>query len=95
MVVVVAEQFEIRPGRTAADAEPQAIARQRLHRLHAMGKFDRVPQRKLQHRDAEFDRSVTAASTDNSISGSSVGRPRPSELPTQMPGKPLASIRRA
>ena len=39
--------------------------------------------------------SVTAATTDSSISGSRVGRPRPSESPTQMPGNPLASIRRA
>ena len=34
----------------------------------------------------------SAASTD---SGSSVGRPRPSESPSHMPGKPAASVRRA
>ncbi len=93
--VVVAQQVEVVLGRTAADAKNQAVARQRLHGLHAVGKLDRMTQRQLQHADAQFDLRVTAASAASSTSGSSVGRPRPSESPTQMPGNPLASIRRA
>src|SRR6516162_2590239 len=54
-IVIGAEKFEIRPRRAATDAEAQAVSRQCLNRLHAMGKLDRVAQRYLQHRDAELD----------------------------------------
>src|SRR5260370_12236806 len=50
-----AEETEIGLRRSAAEAEPQAAARHRLNRLHAMGKLDRVAQRDLQHRGAELD----------------------------------------
>ncbi len=55
MIVIETEQFEIRARRAAADAKPQPPARQRLDRLHPMGKLDRMAQRQLQDPDAEFD----------------------------------------
>ena len=42
LVVVKAKQIEICARRTAADAEAEAVPRQRLHRLHAMRQFDRM-----------------------------------------------------
>src|SRR4029077_10789142 len=54
VVVIAAEQFEIRPRRAAADAEAQPAAGQGLYRLHAMCELDRVAQRHLQHPDAEL-----------------------------------------
>src|SRR5205807_9172392 len=55
LTVISAEKVEIGLRRSAADAEPQAAARHRLNRLHAMGELDRVAQRDLQHGGAEFD----------------------------------------
>jgi len=63
--------------------------------LHAVRKLDRWRNDTCNTPMPSSTRSVTAASAAKAVKGSRVGRPRPIESPTQMPGKPLASMRRA
>ena len=95
MVVIAAEQFEIRPRRAAADAEPQPATRQCLHRLHAMRELDRVAQRHLQHSDAEFD--ARGHRGKRGQAGQRIERrPTPAHrIPDPNAGKSAASIRPA